>query len=120
VAVRPSAGDPKSRAKSLASTAVRRQHRGRYRADRFADQLADAAFGLANDVDSGRRTVVEVSRFVSPAPPIDVFRIDQATKEQQIASVRALRASRDNSAVDAALAALRSAASQGPTSCLRR
>ena len=73
----------------------------------FARELSEAAYDLALSIESGKRTVVGVNRFPSPAEPLEVFRIDPSAERGQIDAVRAMRAERDQAAVDAALARLR-------------
>ncbi|GIG64141.1 acyl-CoA mutase large subunit family protein [Phytomonospora endophytica] len=76
-------------------------------------RLADAAYRQAVAVESGERTVVGVNRHASPPEPLDVFRIDPAAEAGQIEAVRRLRATRDASAVEAALAEVETAARKG-------
>ncbi|MGH3341707.1 MAG: acyl-CoA mutase large subunit family protein [Carbonactinosporaceae bacterium] len=69
----------------------------------FAGRLADSAYRHAQDVESGRRTVVGVNTYASAAEPLEVFRIDPALEAEQAARVKALRESRD-AVADAAVA----------------
>ena len=74
-------------------------------------EIADAAFELQQEIDSGRRVVVGVNRYTEgddAQPPI--LRIDPALERKQIDRVRAVRARRDAAAVEASLSALRAAA----------
>jgi methylmalonyl-CoA mutase N-terminal domain/subunit len=73
---------------------------------RFARDLAEAAYRHAQAVESGERVVVGVNRFPSPTEPLEVFEIDPGTERAQAESVRRLRETRDQAAVDAALARL--------------
>jgi methylmalonyl-CoA mutase N-terminal domain/subunit len=57
--------------------------------------------------------VVGVNRFPAATEPLVVFAIDPATEAAQARSVVAIRAQRDQAAVDSALGALRDAASSG-------
>lgn len=79
----------------------------------FADELADGAFRLAREVESGERVVVGVNRYPAEPEPLDVFRVDPATEAAQAAAVRDVRARRDDAAVRTALADLTAAARAG-------
>jgi methylmalonyl-CoA mutase N-terminal domain/subunit len=79
----------------------------------FSRELADSAYQLALSIERGDRTVVGVNRFPSETEPLEVFRIDPATEEAQAKAVAAVRAERDNAAVQAALGRLRADASAG-------
>jgi methylmalonyl-CoA mutase N-terminal domain/subunit len=74
-------------------------------------EIADAAFELQGEIDSGRRIVVGVNAFTEGddgEPPI--LRIDPAMERRQVERVRAVRAARDEAAVAASLAAIEAAA----------
>ncbi|MBX5442265.1 MAG: methylmalonyl-CoA mutase family protein [Solirubrobacteraceae bacterium] len=76
-------------------------------------EIADAAFELQQQIDSGERIVVGVNAFTEgddAEPPI--LRIDPALERKQVERVRAVRARRDGAAVEASLAALREAAAR--------
>ncbi|HEY7409800.1 MAG TPA: methylmalonyl-CoA mutase family protein [Vicinamibacteria bacterium] len=75
-------------------------------------EIQEAAYRHQRDVESGRRVIVGVNRFVeSGEPPVsDVLRIDPALERTQVARLRALRARRDAAAWSAALDRLESAA----------
>jgi methylmalonyl-CoA mutase N-terminal domain/subunit len=67
-------------------------------------EIEQAAYAHAKAVDSGERVVVGVNRFVEDEPArTEVFPIDPALQAEQVARVRALRAARNQSGVDAAL-----------------
>src|SRR3954467_9410162 len=68
------------------------------------DEIEQAAFEYAKSVDSGERVIVGVNKFVSDSPEPEVFPIDPELQRQQMERVRAVRAARDQAAVDAALA----------------
>jgi methylmalonyl-CoA mutase, N-terminal domain len=74
-------------------------------------EIADAAFALQQEIDSGRRIVVGVNSFTegddSQTP---ILRIDPALERKQVERVTAAKADRDGDAVERALAALRTAA----------
>jgi methylmalonyl-CoA mutase, N-terminal domain len=71
-------------------------------------EIADAAFTLQRDIDAGERVVVGVNRYVlADEQPIPTLRIDPALEPKQIGRLQAVRARRDGSAVERALATLR-------------
>jgi methylmalonyl-CoA mutase, N-terminal domain len=75
-------------------------------------EIADAAFELQHEIDSGRRTVVGVNAYrEGDEEPIEILRIDPALERKQIGRLQAVRARRDGEAVEASLSALRAAAS---------
>src|SRR3954464_4688614 len=68
------------------------------------DEIEQAAFAWAKAVDDGEKIIVGVNRFQEDAPePPEVFPIDPDLQKRQAAKVQALRASRDQQAVDKAL-----------------
>jgi methylmalonyl-CoA mutase N-terminal domain/subunit len=74
-------------------------------------EIADAAFELQTEIDAGRRTVVGVNRYTEgDEQATEILRIDPALEGQQIARVRAARSGRDEGAVTAVLASIRTAA----------
>jgi methylmalonyl-CoA mutase, N-terminal domain len=76
-------------------------------------EIADAAFVLQQEIDAGERIVVGVNAHTEgddDAPPI--LRIDPALEDKQIGRVRAVRARRDSTAVETALAELRNNAAR--------
>jgi methylmalonyl-CoA mutase, N-terminal domain len=74
-------------------------------------EIADAAFALQQEIDSGRRIVVGVNAYTEgDDTETPLLRIDPALERKQIERVRAVRASRSGQAVEAVLAGLRSAA----------
>ena len=79
----------------------------------FAEQLSDAAYSLAREVESGDRVVVGVNRYPTATEPLDVFRVDPEMEAGQIASLHAVREERDSARVQAALAALGETARAG-------
>jgi (2R)-ethylmalonyl-CoA mutase len=71
-------------------------------------------------IAAGEMTVVGVNKFTESAPsPLTsgdteaILKVDEAAETEQIARLQAWRAQRDGRAVDAALAALRAAATEG-------
>jgi methylmalonyl-CoA mutase N-terminal domain/subunit len=74
-------------------------------------EIADAAFELQTEIDSGRRTVVGVNRYTEgDEQATELLRIDPALEGKQIARVQAARADRDEATVAACLAAIKDAA----------
>jgi methylmalonyl-CoA mutase N-terminal domain/subunit len=75
------------------------------------DEIEQAAYEYAKAVESGDEIVVGVNRFAEDdAAEPEIFPIDPSLQRGQVDRVRALRASRDQPGVDAALADVRSAA----------
>ncbi|MCK1814796.1 methylmalonyl-CoA mutase family protein [Streptomyces sp. XM4011] len=74
-------------------------------------EIERSAYRVALETDAGERVVVGVNRFqLAEEEPYEPLRVDPAIEEQQADRLAALRAARDQPAVDAALAALRTAA----------
>jgi methylmalonyl-CoA mutase N-terminal domain/subunit len=75
------------------------------------DEIEQAAYRYAKAVESGAEIVVGVNRFVDEeAGEPEAFPIDPSLQRDQIERLRALRASRDQAGVDAAIDDVRSAA----------
>jgi methylmalonyl-CoA mutase N-terminal domain/subunit len=71
-------------------------------------EIADAAFALQQEIDSGERVVVGVNRYAAAdEEQIPTLRIDPALERKQLDRLQSARASRDGAAVERALAALR-------------
>jgi len=76
-------------------------------------EIADAAFTLQQEIDSGERVVVGVNRYaLAEEEPVPTLRIDPALERKQIGRLQAARAGRDGTAVERSLAALREDAAQ--------
>ena len=74
-------------------------------------EIADAAFDLQREIDSGRRVVVGVNSYTEgDAGDTHILRIDPTLEGKQIERVTAAKADRDGGAVQAALAAIKDAA----------
>jgi methylmalonyl-CoA mutase, N-terminal domain len=77
-------------------------------------EIADAAFELQQEIDSGRRVVVGVNAYTdgddTKTPTLSV---DPALERKQVDRLTAVRAARDSAAVEAALAELKAAAECG-------
>ncbi len=75
-------------------------------------EIADAAFELQREIDSGERIVVGVNRFTEGGDSEhEILRIDPALERKQIGRLQAARAARSGAEVERALAELREAAS---------
>jgi methylmalonyl-CoA mutase, N-terminal domain len=73
-------------------------------------EIADAAFELQMEIDSGRRIVVGVNRYTEgDEAATDLLRIDPALERKQIDRVRAIRADRDTTTVERVLAEIKQA-----------
>jgi methylmalonyl-CoA mutase N-terminal domain/subunit len=74
-------------------------------------EIADAAFELQQEIDSGERVVVGVNRYQQEdEQPIPTLRVDPALERKQLDRLQSARARRDGVAVERALAELREAA----------
>ena len=74
-------------------------------------QIERAAYAVAGEIDAGERVVVGVNRFALEAEePYEPLRVDPALEAAQAARLAELRARRDQTAVEAALAQVRAAA----------
>jgi methylmalonyl-CoA mutase N-terminal domain/subunit len=74
-------------------------------------EIERSAYRIAQETDSGERVVVGVNRYQLDAEePYEPLRVDPAIEAQQADRLAKLRAERDQSAVDAALAELKKAA----------
>jgi methylmalonyl-CoA mutase, N-terminal domain len=70
-------------------------------------EIAEASFRYQAEVERGERIVVGVNRYeLEHEAPVELLRIDPALEQKQIERVQAVRASRDASTVEAALARL--------------
>lgn len=77
-------------------------------------EIQNAAFAWQKAVESGERIVVGVNRFrMDEYRPIPTFRLDPEIEKAQIKRLRAVRAGRDQTAVQASLIALDSSARDG-------
>ncbi|PWG11543.1 methylmalonyl-CoA mutase [Streptomyces sp. V2] len=75
-------------------------------------EIERSAYRIAREQDAGERVVVGVNRFrLDEEEPYEPLRVDPAIEAQQARRLAELRAGRDQAAVDAALDALRKAAS---------
>ena len=91
------------------------QHGGMVRAieDGYLQGLiADEAYRIHNEVESGARPVVGVNRFVAPEPPPELatYELDPAGRDRQLKRLADVKAARDAGAVGKCLADLATAA----------
>src|SRR5215218_5232439 len=76
-------------------------------------EIADAAFELQREYDTGERKLVGVNSYTEGGDgEIELLRIDPALERKQIDRVQGVRARRDSDAVERALAQLKTAAAQ--------
>jgi methylmalonyl-CoA mutase N-terminal domain/subunit len=74
----------------------------------FQREIADAAFRYQGEVERGERVIVGVNRYqLEDETPPEILRIDAALEGKQVERVQAVRAQRDSSAVERALAGLK-------------
>ncbi|WP_144901245.1 acyl-CoA mutase large subunit family protein [Halobellus captivus] len=74
-------------------------------------QIQEVAFERQREIESGDRVVVGVNEYqVDDDARVDVQEVDEADEKRQIERLRAVKAERDDDAVEAALAALGDAA----------
>jgi methylmalonyl-CoA mutase N-terminal domain/subunit len=78
----------------------------------FKEQIAESAYRIQNEIDTGKRRVVGVNCFVvdDGIPGPDPFAIDESIEADQVERVRKVRETRDERRVRDALAGLESAA----------
>ena len=78
-------------------------------------EIERAAYELAKRIDSGEQVVVGVNRYQQESEDVqpDLQRIDEAIRDAQIERIERVKHDRDQAAVDAALAEVRTAASDG-------
>src|SRR6516225_8632518 len=73
----------------------------------FRREIADAAFAYQRDIDAKRKLIVGVNAFVEKEEkPIDTLQIDDSVEREQAASLKAIKAKRDE-AVKRCLAEIR-------------
>jgi methylmalonyl-CoA mutase N-terminal domain/subunit len=74
----------------------------------FQREIAEASFRYQSEVEADQRIIVGVNRYqLADEAQIPIHKIDPLLETQQIARVQALRARRDASVADAALARLK-------------
>ncbi|MBY0508339.1 MAG: methylmalonyl-CoA mutase [Bryobacteraceae bacterium] len=81
-------------------------------------EIQNAAYEYQRGIESGKTVIVGVNQFAQTGgTPIPIFKLDPALEAQQVERLRAVRASRSASQVEAALQNLESAA-RGPDNLL--
>lgn len=72
-------------------------------------EMADHAYQYEKAIETGRRTVVGVNKFVTEEAPSnqDILKVDSKVGERQIARLHAMKEKRNQAEVDAALDELR-------------
>jgi methylmalonyl-CoA mutase N-terminal domain/subunit len=79
----------------------------------FQREIAEASFRYQSEVESGKRVVVGVNRYLlEEDEPIPILRIDPALEQKQIERLAAVRVARDSVAVESRLTALKDAAAR--------
>jgi methylmalonyl-CoA mutase, N-terminal domain len=79
----------------------------------FQREIAEASFRYQAEVESGKRVVVGVNRYLlDDEEQIPILKIDPALETKQIERLQGVRSRRDSSAVEARLAALKDAAAR--------
>jgi methylmalonyl-CoA mutase N-terminal domain/subunit len=74
-------------------------------------EIEQAAYAYAKAIDDNEKIVIGVNKYVDETnDPAEVFPIDEELQRSQVASVKAVRAERDQSGVDAALLDVEAAA----------
>ncbi|MFH1373600.1 MAG: methylmalonyl-CoA mutase family protein [bacterium] len=78
----------------------------------FQREIARSAYRFQREIEKDERKIVGVNDFVMENEKIDIpiLRIDREVEQQQVAFVKKIRAERDNGAVQAALANLKTVA----------
>jgi methylmalonyl-CoA mutase, N-terminal domain len=80
-------------------------------------EIADSAYRFQRELDAGERTIVGVNRYVTDERvTIPVLQVPAGSQERHLARLARTKTTRDASAVGAALAGLREAASRPGTS----
>jgi methylmalonyl-CoA mutase, N-terminal domain len=79
----------------------------------FQREIAEASYRYQSEVESGKRVIVGVNRYIlDDEEPIPILKIDPGLEQKQIDRLAAVKASRDSAKVEARLATLREAASK--------
>ena len=75
-------------------------------------ESGDAAYRTQREIEQGQRVIVGVNGFKADTnPPIGLLKIDEQVTQEQLARLNQVKAQRDQSAVDAALAKIEGACS---------
>jgi methylmalonyl-CoA mutase N-terminal domain/subunit len=79
----------------------------------FQREIAEASYRYQSEVESGKRVVVGVNRYIlDDEEPIPILKIDPALEQKQIDRLAAVKAGRDSAKVEARLVALKEAAAR--------
>jgi methylmalonyl-CoA mutase N-terminal domain/subunit len=79
----------------------------------FQREIAEASFRYQAEVESGKRVIVGVNRYIADdEQPIELLKIDPALEQKQIDRLAGVRARRDSAAVEARLEELKDAAAK--------
>jgi methylmalonyl-CoA mutase N-terminal domain/subunit len=79
----------------------------------FQREIAEASFRYQAEVESGKRVIVGVNRYIADdEQPIELLKIDPALEQKQTDRLAAVRARRDSVAVESRLGALKDAAAK--------
>jgi methylmalonyl-CoA mutase, N-terminal domain len=79
----------------------------------FQREIADASFRYQSEVESGKRVIVGVNRYLlDDEEPITILKIDPSLEQKQIDRLAAVRAARDSAVVESRLVTLREAAAK--------
>jgi methylmalonyl-CoA mutase N-terminal domain/subunit len=83
-------------------------------------EIARSAFEFQREVDTGRRGIVGVNKYVTPeeGDHIPTLKIDLDAEQRQIARIRETRGKRDAAAAERALAAVKAALSDDKTNVM--
>ncbi len=74
-------------------------------------EIQESAYQYQRQVETGKRVIVGLNKFqVEEAPPQNLLRVDMSVQESQVTKIAAVKAKRDQAAVDRALADLKAAA----------
>jgi methylmalonyl-CoA mutase N-terminal domain/subunit len=79
----------------------------------FQREIAEASYRYQSEVESGKRVIVGVNRYVlEDEEPIAILKIDPALEQKQIDRLAAVKADRDSARVEARLATLKESAAR--------
>ena len=79
----------------------------------FQREIADASFRYQSEVESGKRVIVGVNRYLlDDEEPIPLLKIDPALEQQQIERLVGVRSRRDSAIVESRLTALKEGAAK--------
>jgi methylmalonyl-CoA mutase N-terminal domain/subunit len=75
------------------------------------DEIARSAYNYQRDIQNGDKTIIGVNKFTMEEPPFeDIFYVDDSIQAQQVQSINALKAKRNNADVTAAIAKIKALA----------